>query len=79
MDDWNRKASWMRAMGATEACFATTGELISVTLGPEPIATDSDRPSPPSLEETQRRMREEHRRIASASSGGPVKRLAGES
>ena len=72
--DWSAKTKWMRQVGASEAVFAaTTGELISVKLGPEPI--EPTQPSTPNPFEQEKHAREERRRVASAASGGPVLRL----
>jgi len=41
--DWSSKATWMRRVGATGATFAPTGELLSLSLGPEaPEAATGD-------------------------------------
>ncbi len=70
--DWEEKITFMRANGIVEACFSTEGHLISAKLGPLAVADDT--------EDTQQSLtpaqlsREERRRVALGSSGGPVRR-----
>lgn len=76
---WSAKADWMRATGATEAAWATSGELVHLKLGPEP-SSDGDSYEDPvesrkSPVEREQHARAERRRITLGSSGGPVKRL----
>ena len=82
MSDSDDKASWMRAVGATDASWAPSGELLSLRLGPAPVAADpnDDRETQPSMspQERQRRERLERRAIAERASGGPVRRLDAE-
>lgn len=74
---WTAKARWMRAMGATDAAWSTEGQLVHLRLGAEPVAVDDD---PATKQETAEaraiRERNERRRVATASSGGPVRRLS---
>ena len=81
MSDHDDKASWMRAVGATDASWAPSGELLSLKLGPAPLPPDDDREDPAksmSPQERQRRERLERRAIAERASGGPVRRLDAE-
>lgn len=84
--DWQNKSDWMRSAGATSATWAVHFDagtnlpvhvLTSLTLGAAP-------PETPTVDPTQRRLtpeqqeqaaRAERRRLATASSGGPVMRV----
>ena len=75
---WSTKADWMRGTGATEATWDSLGNLTMLKLGPAPQPTDDDETETQPILSPQKReqlAREERRRIASASSGGPVRRL----
>lgn len=78
MQDWDAKAAWMRARGATDAEWAFDGTLVRVSLGPEPVQPDTETQPMPSAEERERRMRLERKRVALAASGGLMRRLEGE-
>lgn len=53
-ETWTKQADWMRRMGATDAAWSASGELIALTLGPkpheptttQPKSIEDDRPTP---------------------------------
>ncbi len=75
-DDWETKIAFMRVRHLSHATWSETGALISAVAAPLTPETDDDQ-TQRSLdpEELERRSRAERRRIAQASSGGPVPRL----
>lgn len=76
--DWTTKEAFMRSHGVQSAKWDAEDHLLECTLGPAPIPAEdetSTKPSTISPTEQERRAREERRRLATASSGGPVRRL----
>ena len=82
--DWQAKADWMRAVGATSATWlpimhqtiVTDDRLVDLTLGPAPVAEAHETKTQQRLApgEAEERARIERMRVASLSSGGPVRR-----
>lgn len=80
-EDWELKAAWMRARGATSAEWTASGALDSVTLGPEPPPKPSDEEptqQTKTREDIERAERDQRRRLVERSSGGPVLRVGGD-
>lgn len=89
--EWETKIAFMRERGITSAKWFTVQvydpelkyskhveTITECTLGPAPQApeaVDETQPSIVSPQTAERRAREERRRVASAASGGPVRRL----
>ena len=81
MSERDDKATWMRAVCATEAEWGADGVLRRLVLGPDTTpATDADRETQPSISplERERRERLARRDLVARSSGGPVLRLDAE-
>ena len=74
---WTAQAEWMRDVGANEAAWSPDGQLTHLKLGPVPSPAMSDDPVERRTPlEYERHLRDERRRIALGSSGGPVRRLS---
>lgn len=70
--DWQEKADWMRAVGATSATWGDDGQkLVSLALGPAPVPPSDDDDAPMGRVSI-RRTPAELKRIALGASGGPV-------
>ncbi len=77
-DDWELKAAFMRDRGIGHAEWSHTNELLVCTTGAPPVEPlhDDNSAKQPTADELERRMRDEHRRVALAASGGPRRRLS---
>lgn len=75
-EEWSRKATWMRSVGATAAVWGVSGQLLELQLGPEPANPDetATREAETNQTETPEAALARHRRIATGAASGLVKR-----